>query len=104
MVVTYLPRMENLWTMEPAGTTIFLNLRSLQVIHFNGLRQLFSASTARNLKHLEVLKLYGCEKMEVVISDEEKSIIFSKLKCLILNVGDFTKSKSDNERTKEQIK
>lgn len=87
MVVTYLPRMKNYWTVEPVGITIFLNLRSLQVIHCNGLRQLFSASTARNLKHLEVLKLYGCEKMEVVISDEEKStesIIFSKLKCLIL--------------------
>ncbi|KAL4609900.1 hypothetical protein ACB092_08G013900 [Castanea dentata] len=87
MVVTYLPRMKNLWTVEPAGITIFLNLRSLQVIHCNGLRQLFSASTARNLKHLEVLKLYGCEDMEVVISDEEEStesIIFSKLKCLIL--------------------
>ncbi|KAA8524625.1 hypothetical protein F0562_011048 [Nyssa sinensis] len=87
LVLTQLPEFVQMWNKEPAGITVFQNLRSLQIIHCNRLVNLFSLSIARNLKQLRTLKIFKCEWMEMVITEDKKDqdeIVFPQLKCLIL--------------------
>ncbi|KAA8539273.1 hypothetical protein F0562_025965 [Nyssa sinensis] len=88
LVLTHLPKLVHMWNKEPAGILLFQKLISLQVIHCDGLDNLFSLSTARNLIKLQKLKLFGCELMEEVITVEEEEsmdeIVFPELECLLL--------------------
>ncbi|KAI4345908.1 hypothetical protein L6164_012994 [Bauhinia variegata] len=85
LVLTDLPQMA-LWRQEPRKP-VFRNLISLEFVHCSRLKKLFSISIVKNLQQLELLKLYGCEKMEHVIEGEAESakvVVFEKLKHLIL--------------------
>ncbi|XP_027341001.1 uncharacterized protein LOC113854286 [Abrus precatorius] len=75
-----------LWNKEPQ-VPFFSNLMSLQIVHCDSLKSLFSTSSAKNLGKLKMFKLCDCEKIEEVISidkNESVSKIFPEVECLVL--------------------
>ncbi|KAI4345915.1 hypothetical protein L6164_013000 [Bauhinia variegata] len=80
-----LPEMK-LWNQEPS-IPVFKNLKLLEIIGCCSLKKLFSISIAKNLEQLELLKVYECDKMELILEGEvgsTKVLEFPSLKCLIL--------------------
>uniref|UniRef100_A0A803QAG5 AAA+ ATPase domain-containing protein n=1 Tax=Cannabis sativa TaxID=3483 RepID=A0A803QAG5_CANSA len=118
--VAFLPRLESLILQQlrslesicrgnklPRGSfnelrtvvTSFPNLKVLYVSNCDNLKSLLSSAMARSLVQLEILSIYGCEKMEevIVMSDHDKEyssssggtntkaiIPFQNLRCLEL--------------------
>lgn len=74
------------WNKEPQ-VSFFPNLTSLQFVHCPTLQSLFSISSTKNLQNLKSLKLCNCDKVEEVISidnREDITISFPKMECLVL--------------------
>ncbi|WVY94685.1 hypothetical protein V8G54_033773 [Vigna mungo] len=77
-----------LWNKEPQ-VSFFSNLVSIYIFYCHNLKSLFSLSSIKNLGKLKILRLCKCDKIEEVISsdiseDENVSIIFPKLECLVM--------------------
>ncbi|RDY11657.1 Disease resistance protein RPS2, partial [Mucuna pruriens] len=86
LALSNLSSLTSVWNKEPQ-VPIFPNLVSLYIIQCGTLKTLFSLSSTKNLGKLKVLKLCNCEKLEEVISSEKNenvSIIFPKMECLVL--------------------
>ncbi|KAL7170126.1 hypothetical protein ACSBR2_035057 [Camellia fascicularis] len=89
-----LPALTHLWK-GPTQLGRLRNLTSLELRRCDKLESMFSLSIARDLMQLQILKVYKCRKMEVLISSEEGEIasttteatdqfVFPKLKDLYL--------------------
>ncbi|KAL7207752.1 hypothetical protein ACSBR1_029660 [Camellia fascicularis] len=93
-----LPALTHLWK-GPTQLVRLHNLTSLELQSCHKLERMFSLSIARDLMQLQILHVYGCRKMEVLISSEEEGdqneiastttettdkIVFPKLKELYL--------------------
>lgn len=69
-------------------TTSFNKLKILEVTYCKGLLNLIAPSTAKSLVHLTRLEITECEKIEVIIWEEEEGvgdfIVFSQLEYLKL--------------------
>ncbi|KAI8003606.1 Disease resistance protein [Camellia lanceoleosa] len=93
-----LPALTHLWK-GPTQLVRLRNLTSLELKSCHKLERMFSLSIARDLKQLQILRVYDCPKMEVLISSEEDGdqneiastttettdkIVFPKLKELYL--------------------
>ena len=81
-------KLKYVWNKEPQ-VSFFSNLMSIYIFHYDNLQRLFSPSSVKNLGKLKILRLCKCDKMEEVISsdrseDENVSIIFPKIECLVL--------------------
>jgi len=81
-------KLKYVWNKEPQ-VSFFSNLVSIYIFQCDNLKSLFSLSSVKNLGKLKILRLCKCDKMEEVISsdiseDENVSIIFPKLECLVL--------------------
>ncbi|XP_027341017.1 uncharacterized protein LOC113854294 [Abrus precatorius] len=75
-----------IWNKEPQ-VPFFPNLVSLNIVHCGSLKSLFSCSATKNLSKLKLLKLCNCEKMEKILSNDKEenvSIIFPEVECLVL--------------------
>ncbi|RDX58478.1 putative disease resistance protein, partial [Mucuna pruriens] len=86
LALSNLSNLTCIWNREPK-VSFSPNLVSLYIVHCDSLKSLFSLSSANNLGNLKLLKLCNCGKIQVVISndkDKYDSIIFPKMKCLIL--------------------
>ncbi|CAL5349223.1 unnamed protein product [Camellia sinensis] len=95
-----LPALTHLWK-GPTQLVRLRNLTSLQLMSCHILERLFSLSIARDLMQLQILDVYDCHEMEVLISSEEEEdqneiastttettdkIVFPKLKKLYLAI------------------
>ncbi|KAL7175438.1 hypothetical protein ACSBR2_029102 [Camellia fascicularis] len=93
-----LPTLTHLWK-GPTQLVRLHNLTSLELKICHKLERMFSLSIARDLMQLQILNVYDCRKMEVLISSEEEGdqneiastttettdkIVFPKLKKLYL--------------------
>ncbi|KAL7175432.1 hypothetical protein ACSBR2_029097 [Camellia fascicularis] len=93
-----LPALTHLWK-GPTQLVRLHNLTSLELQSCHKLERMFSLSIARDLMQLQILHVYVCRKMEVLISSEEEGdqneiastttettdkIVFPKLKELYL--------------------
>ncbi|GMP85105.1 hypothetical protein CsSME_00038395 [Camellia sinensis var. sinensis] len=67
----YLPALTHLWK-GPTQLVRLRNLTSLTLSNCDELESMFSLSIARDLMQLQILKVYKCCKMEVLISSEEE--------------------------------
>lgn len=76
------------WNIHPEFDRLAQNLTALEVYHCNELLNLVASSTAKSLKQLTRLGIFGCEKIEEIILDVEEAIddcmVFSQLKTLAL--------------------
>ena len=91
LVLINLIKLKYVWNKEPQ-VSFFSNLVSIYIFQCDNLQSLFSLSSIKNLGKLKILRLCKYEKMEEVISsdrseDENVSIIFPKLECLVINEG-----------------
>lgn len=73
----------------PSSSASFRNLTEVQVFRLQGIRDIVSSSTAKNLVRLVSVKVFGCRAMiEIVLNDEDEAanekIVFSKVKTLAL--------------------
>ncbi|KAL7170096.1 hypothetical protein ACSBR2_035028 [Camellia fascicularis] len=100
-----LPALTHLWK-GPTQLVRLRNLTSLILNNCDELESMFSLSMARDLMQLQILKVYKCRKMEVLISSEEEGdeneiasttteitdkIVFPKLKVLYFrDLASFT--------------
>lgn len=88
LALSNLRGLTGVWNKEPQ-VPFFQNLVSLFIVHCDSLKSLLSLSSAQNLGKLKLLRLCGCDKIEEAISsdnDENMSIIFPKIECLVLKV------------------
>ncbi|XP_027340940.1 uncharacterized protein LOC113854237 [Abrus precatorius] len=86
LTLSNLKSLTYVWNKEPQ-VLFFPNLVSLNIVHCGSLKSLFSCSTTKNLGKLKLLKLCNCEKIEKIFSDDKEenvSIIFPEVECLIL--------------------
>ncbi|KAJ0044734.1 hypothetical protein Pint_04131 [Pistacia integerrima] len=74
----YLPELEGLWSKSPTLVSSLENLTTLYMSHCNRLRNIFSASLAKNLSQLQRLYIYDCGELEEIMveEDEENQILF----------------------------
>ncbi|CAL5349217.1 unnamed protein product [Camellia sinensis] len=101
LILWDLPALTHLWK-GPTQLVRLRNLTSLDLGRCHILERMFSLSIARDLMQLQILRVYECRKMEVLISSEEEGdqneiasttdkIVFPKLKELYLtNLPSFT--------------
>ncbi|XP_027931746.1 uncharacterized protein LOC114187645 isoform X2 [Vigna unguiculata] len=86
LALSYLRSFTCIWNMEPS-VSFFPNLLSLHIVHCGTLQSLFSISSTKNLQNLKSLKLCNCDKLEEVISidnREDMTVSFPKMECLVL--------------------
>ncbi|CAO2827412.1 unnamed protein product [Amaranthus hypochondriacus] len=92
--------LEALPELSPIPLHYFKNLRSLEIITLNWKYLFPSDVVARGLEMLEELKIEDCEKLEVVIRDDEEEggdndrvVMFPRLKTMelwFLNIDNFS--------------
>ncbi|XP_027341006.1 uncharacterized protein LOC113854289 [Abrus precatorius] len=86
LTLSNLKSLTYLWNKEPQ-VPFFPNLVSLNIVNCGSLKSLFSCSATKNLGKLKLLKLCKCEKIEKILSEDKEenvSIIFPEVECLIL--------------------
>ncbi|XP_031391428.1 uncharacterized protein LOC116203696 [Punica granatum] len=82
-----LPKLSCIWSKCPRGeVAAFQNLSELAVSSCDELRYLFTPSMAKATAKLTKLSLYGCEKMEAIIMDEDDGKMESASSC---NIKEF---------------
>ncbi|XP_058755538.1 uncharacterized protein LOC131628728 isoform X2 [Vicia villosa] len=68
-----LPKLKNIWSMDPQGILSFHNLQDFCLNKCGSMEYLFPLSIATSCPHLEKLHIRKCWKMKEIVSEERQS-------------------------------
>ncbi|KAF7842976.1 Disease resistance protein RPS2 [Senna tora] len=69
-----LPQLNCIWNEDPTGIFGLDHLKKISILKCSSLKNVISVSAAEKLQGLQVLKLYSCEKVEVVVAMENQGV------------------------------
>ncbi|KAL2336513.1 hypothetical protein Fmac_010959 [Flemingia macrophylla] len=66
-----LPKLKQVWSIDPRGILNFKKLQSIDVSFCNKLRNVFPASVAKDVQKIEYISITNCEKMMEIVARED---------------------------------
>ncbi|KAJ7942946.1 NBS-LRR type disease resistance protein [Quillaja saponaria] len=81
-----LSKLKHIWNGDPRGIFSFQMLQILEVLHCQNLENIFPASVAKCLQHLEKIDITSCALLETIVATEEAfdKFVFPRLSFISL--------------------
>jgi len=85
-----MPKLKNIWSMDPQGILSFHNLENVSVENCESIEYLFPLSVALCCSHLEILWVQWCGSMKEIVAEKKGSVsttpifVFNQLNTLML--------------------
>ncbi|RZC01728.1 Disease resistance protein [Glycine soja] len=89
--VSFLPKLEQVWSRDPGGILNFKKLQSIVVYYCERLRNVFPASVAKDVPKLEYMSVRRCDGIVEIVACEDGSetnteqLVFPELTYMNLN-------------------
>ncbi|XP_028239487.1 uncharacterized protein LOC114418378 isoform X3 [Glycine soja] len=89
--VSYLPKLEQVWSRDPGGILNFKKLQSIEVYYCERLRNVFPASVAKDVPKLEYMSVRRCDGIVEIVACQDGSetnteqLVFPELTYMNLN-------------------
>ncbi|KAL2336070.1 hypothetical protein Fmac_010516 [Flemingia macrophylla] len=66
-----LPKLKQVWSIDPKGILNFKKLQSIDVSYCNKLRNVFPASVAKDVQKIEYISVTSCDRMVEIVARED---------------------------------
>ncbi|KAL2336076.1 hypothetical protein Fmac_010522 [Flemingia macrophylla] len=71
VLINKLPKLKQVWSIDPKGILNFKKLQSIDVFFCNMLRNVFSASVAKDVQKIEYMSVTSCDRMVEIVACED---------------------------------